>query len=199
MTQGDWQPTAACPKTSGPFEPNHGRNAGSAEPANRICPVRRLAASTTAKPVTTTLLATTQATAPVPNSVFLLCTDQLQQCRHRLLTHSANLCVETALVASSLVLVNKALASHVIKNRRCFFKRSFGSAFVSSSDCCENALNHSTHHRALARVALTRFFGLANAFACLSSVGHGLSSSLSVLNSAAHYPPGVPLSQLSLS
>jgi hypothetical protein len=42
---------------------------------------------------------------------------------------------------------------------------------------------------------LTRFFGLANAFACLGSIGHGLSSKLCVLRSAAHYPPPEPLRQ----
>ncbi|MFT6641788.1 MAG: hypothetical protein ACJAUZ_002792, partial [Flavobacteriaceae bacterium] len=43
------------------------------------------------------------------------------------------------------------------------------------------------HHRALAGVTLTRFFGLANAFACLGSIGHGLSSNMCVLKLAAYY------------
>lgn len=106
------------------------------------------------------------------------------------LTQSTNLCVETALVSSSFVFVNQTLTSHVIQYWSCFFQRSFCRAFIARGDSRKNTLYHSAHHRALACVALTRFFGLANAFACLSSVGHGLSSNLSVRNSAAHYPPG---------
>lgn len=106
------------------------------------------------------------------------------------LTQSANLRVETALISSSFVFVNQTLSSHVIQYWSCFFQRRFCRTFITRSDSRKDTLYHSAHHRALACVALTRFFGLANAFACLSSVGHGLSSDLSVRNSAAHYPPG---------
>lgn len=109
---------------------------------------------------------------------------------NRSLTQSANLRVEPALISSSFVFVNQTLTSHVIQYWSCFFQRSFCRAFIASGDSRKYALNHSAHHGALACVALTRFFGLANAFARLSSVGHGLSSNLSVRNSAAHYPPG---------
>ncbi len=108
------------------------------------------------------------------------------------LAQCANLSIETALVTRSLVLVDQTLAGHMIKNWSCFFQRSVSSTFIARSDSCENTLYHCAHHRALACVALSRFFGLANAFACLGSIGHGLSSSLSVQNSAAHYPPGLP-------
>ena len=80
------------------------------------------------------------------------------------LRQSANLSVETALISSCLVLVDQTLASHVIKNRYSFFERSFCSVFVTGSNSCENALYHGAHHRALAGVTLTRFFGLADAF-----------------------------------
>ena len=109
---------------------------------------------------------------------------------NRELTQSANLCVKTALVSSCFIFVNQTLASHVIQYWSCFFQRRFCRAFITSGDSSKYTLYHSAHHRALACVALTRFFGLANAFARLSSVGHGLSSNLSVRNSAAHYPPG---------
>lgn len=110
-------------------------------------------------------------------------------CSTKDLRQSANLTIETAFVSSSLILVDQALSSHVIQHGSSFFQSGFRIGFITSSDGCEYSLYHRAHHRALARVALSRFFGLANAFACLSSVGHGLSSSLSVLNSAAHYPP----------
>ena len=105
------------------------------------------------------------------------------------LTQCAHLRTETAFITSCLVLVDQALSSHMIQNWSRFLQRCFCSAFVTGCNCSENTLHHSAHHRALACVTLTRFFGLANAFACLSSVGHGLSSNMSVLKSAAHYPP----------
>ena len=109
---------------------------------------------------------------------------------NRRLTQCANLAVESAFVTSCLVFVDQAFAGHVIQYRRCLFQGSFSSAFIPSSDRCEYALYHRTHHGALARITLTGFFSLTHAFARLSSVGHELSSSLSVQNSAAHYPPG---------
>lgn len=106
-----------------------------------------------------------------------------------------DLAVETALITSCLVLVNQTLASHMIKNGNSFFKSSFSSGFITSCNSCEHALDHRSHHRALARVALTGFFSLTNAFPRLSSIGHELSSNLSVQNSAAYHAPGASLRQ----
>lgn len=111
------------------------------------------------------------------------------------LAQRTNLCIKTAFITSCLVLVDQTLAGHMIKNRNSFLVRTFRSALVATCNGRKDTLNHGAHHRALAGVTLTRFFGLANAFARLGSVGHGLSSGLSVLNSAAHYPPPYRLRQ----
>jgi len=105
------------------------------------------------------------------------------------LAQSANLTVKTAFISSGLVFVDQTFAGHVIKNRHSFFVSCFRSAFVATGDCGKNTLYHGAHHGSLTGIALTRFFGLANAFACLGSISHVLSSGLSVLNSAVHYPP----------
>ena len=111
----------------------------------------------------------------------------------------ANLRIEPALVSSSLILVDQTLASHVVKHRNHFLVGCLGGSLVATCDGRKHPLNHGAHHRALAGVTLTRFFGLANALACLSSIGHEISSNLSVLNSAAHYPPPYSLRQRSIT
>lgn len=124
----------------------------------------------------------TQQTTRSAYSVEADCTEQaLAQC--------SDLSVESAFVPCCLVLVNKALASHVIKYRNCVLVGCFSSTLVTTCNGRKHTLYHGAHHRALACVALTRFFGLAYAFARLGCVGHKLSSGLTILNSAAHYPP----------
>lgn len=111
------------------------------------------------------------------------------------LTQSTNLTVKTALVTGSLVFVDQTFTGHVIENRHCFFICSLSSAFVTAGDSCKYTLYHGAHHGSMAGVALTGFFGLANAFARLSCVGHGLSSNWSLPNQAAHYPPALAYRQ----
>lgn len=122
-----------------------------------------------------------QTTKPNPEQELSLTPWALAQC--------ANLCVETTLISGCLVLVNQAFSRHVIKYRDCVLVGCFRSTLVTACDGSENTLNHGAHHGAMAGITLTRFFGLANAFACLGCVGHELSSTVSILNSAAHYPP----------
>lgn len=107
--------------------------------------------------------------------------------RSQELAQSSNLRIESALVSSSLVLVDQTLSSHMIKYRNGILVRSFCCAFVAGGDSRKNTLYHCAHHGALAGITLARFFGLTHAFACLGCIGHGLSSSLSVFGSASHY------------
>lgn len=104
------------------------------------------------------------------------------------LAQRSNLSIKAAFVSGCLVLVNKTLASHVVKYWHCFFVSSIGCTLVTTGNGSENSLYHGTHHGSLARIELAGFFCLANAFACLGGISHGLSSgNRSILKSAQHY------------
>ena len=68
------------------------------------------------------------------------------------LGQSTDLSVKSALISSRLVLVNKALSRHMIKNWHSFLVGSSCCGMVSTSNGSENSLNHCAHHGTLARI-----------------------------------------------
>ena len=104
---------------------------------------------------------------------------------------SANLSVETALVTSSLVLMNQALTSHMIENGYRFFQSRLSRGFVAIFNGFENALYLRAHHRALAGVALASGFRLPGAFSSLGRIRHERPLFWAVSKLANHYdtPP----------
>ncbi len=110
----------------------------------------------------------------------------------------ANLCVETAFIASSFILVNKPLSRHMIQHGNCFFQCAFSGGFITRCNCRKNTFNMRTHHRTLTRVALTRLLGLASALFCLSRIGHGLPLNSSKLRLADYYDWPLQYSQSSV-
>lgn len=102
---------------------------------------------------------------------------------------SLNLRIETALVPGCLVLVNKPLASRMIKNRYGILQCRLGGRLVTRGNRVEDALHHGSQHRTLTRVALTGLLGLTDALSRLGGICHGLPLDLGGHYAAEHYRP----------
>ena len=71
--------------------------------------------------------------------------------------------VQSALVASSLVLGHDALIDHAVDDRDCRLVRSLGGFLVSGVTGFHDILDTGTHHRAQAHVVLAGLLRLAGA------------------------------------
>ena len=79
---------------------------------------------------------------------------------------------QTALVASSLVLVDDVFVSHAVDNAAGFTQRFASHSLVAGSDGLTDALDSGTQHRAQAGVVLVTLNRLASALASLGGIGH---------------------------
>ena len=76
-----------------------------------------------------------------------------------------HLCIQAALVTSSLVFVANALVSHAVDNRNGSIHRSLCSVMLTSSNGCLSSLHISANHGTQAGVVLATLFVLFRAFA----------------------------------
>ena len=86
--------------------------------------------------------------------------------------HRANMLVQAGLMTGCLILVNNALARHLVDDgNRCLVGCLCG-ALVAAGNCVNHFLDVGTHHAAIAGIAYTVFFRLTGAFFSLWGISH---------------------------